>query len=638
MSNRLGKDDTEADKAIRALLDDDRKSAFIVMAGAGSGKTTSLVKALDHLGRTQGPRLRRGGRRIACITYTNNAVEEIREDIGTDGCFHVSTIHSFLWEVARPFQGAMRQWMRHRVGELIRDKQERNARPRTRAATRVANDRAIRRLREDLEKLQDPDLRLTYGAAQDYGRGILGHSDILRMVPELIERHPNLAAITAQAFPYLLVDESQDTTAAAVSAFTAIERSEQGRFCLGFFGDPMQQVYGIGAGTVEPASDWTVIRKPENWRCPRLILEVINTIRSQSATDDGLQQIPGPGGPTMPGHADLFVLDQEGDDETQLAQVRSYLAREQQDPAWTENHDEAVKVLVLEHRLAARRLGFEQLYDSFATAQRERERFAEGTHWALKPFLERIIPLAEAVRDQEGVAAMALLRRYSRSLDAFVEGTSSVEVLPQLKRDAATLADLLSEGSQATVREVLEHLAKTGLIRLDRRLLPHLRRDDDTLAIADHFPEDGGEENGQTGERDSEKLEAVITAYLGCPARQVVSYRDYIEGRTSYQTQQGVKGAEFPRVLVLLEDDRSKGTNFSYEKLFGLKDLTETDIQNKELGKDNTLERTLRLFYVSCSRATRSLAVVLFTKDTETARDRLRRDGPFMAEKVHDAP
>ena len=44
-----------------------------MIAGAGSGKTTSLVKALDYIAKTQGERLKRQSQRVACITYTKVA-------------------------------------------------------------------------------------------------------------------------------------------------------------------------------------------------------------------------------------------------------------------------------------------------------------------------------------------------------------------------------------------------------------------------------------------------------------------------------------------------------------------------------------------------------------------------------------
>jgi DNA helicase II / ATP-dependent DNA helicase PcrA len=61
-SKRLSAPDTQADKDLKALLSDTPVQSFLMVAGAGSGKTTSLVKALMHLVETRGKELRRGGR------------------------------------------------------------------------------------------------------------------------------------------------------------------------------------------------------------------------------------------------------------------------------------------------------------------------------------------------------------------------------------------------------------------------------------------------------------------------------------------------------------------------------------------------------------------------------------------------
>ena len=104
MTSRLGKPDTPADVELRERLSTDGTRHFIMIAGAGSGKTTSLIKALNHLKQSRGHQLQQQAQQIACITYTDVAVEEISGDVGHDPLFHVSTIHSFLWSIIKPFQ------------------------------------------------------------------------------------------------------------------------------------------------------------------------------------------------------------------------------------------------------------------------------------------------------------------------------------------------------------------------------------------------------------------------------------------------------------------------------------------------------------------------------------------------------
>ncbi len=56
---------------------------------------------------------------------------------------------------------------------------------------------------------------------------------------------------------------------------------------------------------------------------------------------------------------------------------------------------------------------------------------------------------------------------------------------------------------------------------------------------------------------------------------------------------------------------------FSYDKLFGAKAPTSTDIKNEEEGKETSIDRTRRLFYVTCSRAQSSLAIVVYTRERD---------------------
>ena len=115
MTRRIDNPDTDADIELRGYLDADICPCFIMVAGAGSGKTTSLVKALDHIGKTCGTELRRRNQQVACITYTEIAVGEIWSDVGNNPLFHVSTIHSFLWALAKPFQKDISIWVRQRM-------------------------------------------------------------------------------------------------------------------------------------------------------------------------------------------------------------------------------------------------------------------------------------------------------------------------------------------------------------------------------------------------------------------------------------------------------------------------------------------------------------------------------------------
>jgi DNA helicase-2/ATP-dependent DNA helicase PcrA len=593
-----------------------------MVAGAGSGKTTSLVKALAHLSQTRRAELKTRGQRVACITYTEVAVKEIWGDVGSDLLFHVSTIHSFLWTVIRPFQSNLKRWVVARIHEKIAEAQEHHDKPRTRPATREQLVKDIARYRHNLEVVDDLT-HFQYGAGSDFGRGILGHSDVIAAAVQLIEESQLLRDILASRYPVIFVDESQDTRPDVVAAFRRISETTPVDFCLGFFGDPMQKIYMDGAGSIDPHANWKRITKPENFRCPQRVLRVVNAVRHPG---DGLIQtrgrmalVDGIETPVI-GSAKIFVLRADEHRSAKVAMVREYLRRVHHDDHWVSGQPESdVRMLVVVHRMAAARLGFPNLYSALndKAPTSIKEGFKDGTTWPLRPFLNYLLPLAVAVRERRSFDVMTLLRSECSSLSAAgLPGENVSDVLRKLQNSTAELSRLMHTG-ETTLREILVFASTEGLLQLDESWAKYLDDDEDGLAAG-----------------DDPEVPSVI-ACLACPARELMGYRHYLEDLSPFATQQGVKGAEFERVLVLIDDEEGKGQKqFSYEKYFGIAELSDTDQKNIADGEDNVVERTRRLFYVCCSRATRDLAVVLFVQDLAGARACIEATGLFEPEDL----
>jgi DNA helicase-2/ATP-dependent DNA helicase PcrA len=106
-------------------------------------------------------------------------------------------------------------------------------------------------------------------------------------------------------------------------------------------------------------------------------------------------------------------------------------------------------------------------------------------------------------------------------------------------------------------------------------------------------------------------------AFLETPYRQIIPYAEYVADQGPYGTHQGVKGLQFDRVLVIIDDSEAKGFLFSYGKLFGIQPLTDNDRQRADAGEDTANDRTRRLLYVTCTRAQKSLALVAYTSQRE---------------------
>lgn len=632
MTRRIDKPDTPADRELRRLLDDPKPRSAVVIAGAGSGKTTSLIKALDHIERKHGSALRARRQKIACITYTNIAVDEIRTDLRSSPLVHAATINSFLWELIRPFQRDIASWVAKRAEEkragLIEERD--GFSPRVQQKKRNSNAAAIAKLNEAIDTLENV-ARYSYETSSDYANGLLGHDDVLRMVPELLRTKPLLANLMAQQYPYCFVDESQDTNPTVVAALKHIAAAYPGQFRLVFFGDPMQQIYTTGTGNIEAEDGWARIEKPENHRCAPRILEVVNKIRAQG---DGLRQVGGsaatpPNAESGEGTARLFVLPADERRTENLNKVRAWLARRGNETSWLEESEDAdTRTLVIARRMAATRLGYGDLFAAFndGTSESVHDRFDEGTIWPLVPFVRDLIPMIEAASGRADFELISLLRdRCPRLTDeAFQAVEDPATLLKSLKRDVAELVEITAE-PQVTTRRVLRSVKESGLVRLDRRFGPF-----DLLADDPQNRQEATADN-EPGIAEGPRLPAEsIERFLDCPFEQIRRYCRYLTAQSPYSTQHGVKGAEFPRVLVVLDDAEGRHTHYSYDVLFGQKKAGPSKSEG-----DTTLDRTLRLFYVCCTRATTDLAVVYFTLDPDQAHASVLRSGMFAKGDVY---
>ena len=187
---------------------------------------------------------------VACITYTDLAANEIRADVKDSPLVHVSTIHSFYWAIAKTFQADIRQWLSRAIQGRIDELAEkaRNFGPRVRDNTRENNAKEQQRYNSHLAAIVKVKT-FSYGAGSDYAKGVLGHEDILRLADHFMQEKALFRRLVALKFPFVFIDESQDTFESVVKSFKLIEQQMRGQFCLGFFGDPMQKIFMRGVGS-----------------------------------------------------------------------------------------------------------------------------------------------------------------------------------------------------------------------------------------------------------------------------------------------------------------------------------------------------------------------------------------------------
>jgi len=191
-----------ADEVIGRCMNPAKPQSFFLYAGAGSGKTRSLVGALGGIREHHARKLHLGGRKVAVITYTNAARDEIERRLDLDPLFHVSTIHSFCWSMIGGFHNDIRNWLKTQLPAEIAELQAQQAKGRVGTKAAQDRERSIRSKSERLARL-DSIAAFTYNPNGDnYGKDSLSHTEVLKITSAFLEGEAAHAAPPCQPFPF----------------------------------------------------------------------------------------------------------------------------------------------------------------------------------------------------------------------------------------------------------------------------------------------------------------------------------------------------------------------------------------------------------------------------------------------------
>ncbi len=604
---------TDADKTIAECIA--KSMSFSVIAGAGSGKTTSLVEALKTIKNSRGKELRKNGQRVVCITYTNRAVGVISSRLGFDELFYVSTLYGFLWaEIAR-FQDAIRDALRDAIiprhMEKARDKDNGGM---SQAAQKARKD--LERLTTELAALDahKPPVSYVETVISDYSKCVLNHDDVIDVAAYLITNKPLLRKGLGFKYPFIFVDEAQDTFPQVVEALNAVCAGE-GLPIIGYFGDPMQQIYDKRAGDFAGPEGSEKIPKEENFRSSTSVIDLLNNFRTD------LKQVPGGKNADVKGSVLIAVAqapDPSGPRKTytavQLDEVTAKFEEAVDQWGWTDSS--SVKHLFLARQMIARRLGFVTLHRLFTgdySSSRSQSDYEDGTHYLLKPFLDGIFQLVDALRNNDPKRLIETLRRISPAFDD--TGANKSKTLKQMLEEAVKhAAALVAKWEDSTVKEILEYCGENALYHISDRLSAQLVRA--PRAAYDPDSEDHQREKGDW----------LADEFFNMKADELEKYIDFLDENSPFSTQHGSKGEEYQNVLVMIDDIEAAWNTYSFSKV-----LT-PGVAGDPTGRQKEL--TQKLAYVCFSRAEVNLRILLFSKDADAAKNELIARGLFQDEQV----
>jgi ATP-dependent DNA helicase UvrD/PcrA len=272
----------------------------LILAGAGSGKTRTIVHRIGHLISHR----RIAPHRILAVTFTNKAAAELKHRlsmlIGDDGGGVVSgTFHAISLRFLRRYA--------ERLGfptdfQVIDADDQKTLVKRLLKARNIDSERLhpgyllawIEHCKHaGLTPEQAPeqlwngiDLRALYGEYQQALRNLerMDFSDLILNVVRLMQEAPDVAAALASRFDYVLVDEYQDTNPVQHQWLMLLCR---GHGNLTVVGDDDQSIYGWRGADVRHILEFEQVwpgaevhRLEENYRSHGAILRLANAVIS----------------------------------------------------------------------------------------------------------------------------------------------------------------------------------------------------------------------------------------------------------------------------------------------------------------------------------------------------------------------
>lgn len=595
--------DNKVDIEIRKCLDLENPKSFFIQAGAGSGKTSSLVKSLKYVDEKYGDFLKYNFKKVAVITYTNAACDEIKSRLSHIGNFKINTIHSFLWDLIKDHQETIKKWMLSNIKKELDDTKEKEEKGRK--GTKASDDRIKKISIYEKKIIQVPKItRFIYNPAGiNLEKDSLTHEDVIKIGSILINENTTLQKILIDSFPIILIDESQDTKKELVDSLLNLSNLYRNKIIIGMFGDTMQRVYLDGKANIlsEIPTNWSFPVKRMNHRCSKRINALANEIRSN--IDDIKQKSRSD---AKEGIVRFFIVDINS--EKSVVEIEKEIEKKMADYSKDLNwiNKDGYQKLMLEHHMASVRMGFEEFFSPLYNNSKLKQHLIDGSLKEYSFLNTIVIPFFKSLLNDNKYDIMRILRDYSllfrNSSFKFTEEKYSSK-LNETNQAIKELTLSVKSDPEKSCLSFLKKLSEYKLFDLPMNL--------ESLTNYDNLDE-----------IEDDILISLFSA-LSCSINIVEKFNDYINKQTSFYTHQGVKGLEFSNVMVIMSDNEANGFLFKYDKLFGIVDKSDTDKNNENHGLDSSVTRTMRLFYVTCTRAKENLALVIYTDNPLKAKDNI---------------
>lgn len=644
MSEEVIKNNLKEEVKIQEKLNDcvDEAKSFCFDAGAGAGKTYALVNTIRYILQDENKRqlLRNRSQKILCITYTNAAKDEIINRIGHNSEVVISTIHDFLWDFISIQQTLLVQ--QHK--DKIRNEQKRaekleevfireyslekdifkekvtdqgflkafhqnyakNALPFKEAIGLYDNFwngfkfsvsklkkavSAVNSLLNYERALENNNSKVKYLPTRnrdDLANYIISHDTLLDYSKNIIEKSNLLQRLLLDNYPYVFIDEYQDTDKRVIDIITSIKEyanKKKKRFVVGYFGDALQNIYKNGIGALPNSNEYVSIQKKFNRRSTTQIVSIIEKIRNdgfgQRAIDENNND----------GLCKFYLSDTNFDlekflKENDLTRETACLLLKNKDIADKREFNELLAVISKYPRFSDS--NYVNINNEFL--QKNQQRIG----WFLRDVLT-FVGFILCVRDDSStVSKIIKFMQEPTNRITFNEMSELIKKIRLQAHDNMTLGECIKQLSQ--------------IDKADSIIKNIFSINDKSTDLITHIKNNAFEYLLFSDANDSELLDG----FFDIKFVQFKNWYNYVFNKDvntglTYQTLHGSKGLEFDNVVVVLQDNFARKKDYCY---YFFDNYNNPDTEDKQ-----RFNEVRNLLYVACSRAKKNLYVIYETKD-----------------------
>lgn len=603
-----------------------------IYAGPGAGKTYFLVNNIKDMFKKETKIYKSESKKILCITYTNSAVEEIKNRLeGYENNIEICTIHSFIIKYIICFcQEELKNIMKEDYGVEVKGKarissqiegvgilhgrekqeifdyinansgteEELNYSKKIMGEVKIDINKYIEENKKELissDKINVLHKKVIKKYLWDVVRK-LNHDEILYFGYRIIERNPTILYALRVQFPYIFVDEFQDTNPLQTMILSKIcEKISK----ITVIGDIAQSIYSFQGARPAQFKDFSMpkIIKYEingNRRSTNNIVHLCNYIRK----NDNLEQ--------------KSIKEYQSQEEKQNAEKR--LVHFVTNSSYQKIENIIRQVLKDEGAIITRTWAYafkyimdisneqketlKKIYNSYYASPIDiRYEISESSSILWVKAFKFIIYLNKTYKTRTINNILNAIEMYGKVDKNILKENLSIDLIIKINIFLDNIFGNIN--NQTKVVEIINKFNNNLNESVNEEIKKFLNR---TMDLEDFKIELFSEE-------DNQQLMSLINELEWNTAKSL--FNEVFSKDSKYMTVHQAKGLEWKTVFVSIHPTRADTTTFS--------DMFE----KSNILSENSMDEFTRMFYVACSRASEELFIDIDEADKKMVEQKL---------------